>query len=160
MIFITVSKGTNNQVFITWFEPILFHIRIGTWALNPRYLDVESVAISYHSLKKNIEKAFALLSRWRLNIRNSSSHKYFFYKELWKNFIMKYHKAKKNCLFALHTNFKMKAGGQKGFLFVLFLFIFNCSNTALTNIFGNGGWKSYQVRSPQWYRTEHVRAGA
>ncbi len=71
MIFITVSKGTNNQVFITWFEPILFHIRIGTWALNPRYLDVESVAISYHSLKKNIEKAFDLLSRWRL-IQNTS----------------------------------------------------------------------------------------
>ena len=49
-----------------------------------------------------------------------------------------------------------RAGGS---LFVCFCLCFYCSNTVLTNGFGNGGWIIYQVRGPQWYRTHHVRTG-
>ncbi len=53
-------------------------------------------------------------------------------------------------LFARHTNLNMGVGGRKLF-FIMF--------TVLTNGFGNGGWKIYQVGGPQWYRTQHVRTG-
>ncbi len=68
-----------------------------------------------------------------------------------------YIRQKRYCLFALHTNWERRRVGGSSLLFVfVFVLFFYCSNTVLTNGFGDGGWKIYQVGGPQGSYTTYI----